>query len=414
MERLKELIASLMPGFFLIGYNIGTGSLTAMSKAGANFGTDLLWAVLLSCVMTWFLINFYSRFTMATGMTAMEAYRRHIHPAYAWALWGGLAIIIVSAIMAMLGLLTDVILEWTKQALALEADRRIVGIGVALFVYGLIVLGNTRRFEAMLSIMVAIMGLAFIGSAIFFFPGFDAVLSGLVPRMPALAEGSDNSSLVILAGMVGTTVSVFTCLVRSGQVKDHSWTMVDWRKQKRDALVSVTMMFVLSTAVMLTATATLHEQDAKMNHIKEMIPMLEPLCGPLSLFVFLLGILAAGISSHMPNIMMMPWLGDDIRGRPRDTRSPRRRLVFGLLTLLSILGVFTPRPVFLMLLSQAGISVVMPISLLGLIYLSARRDIHREHRPRPTEWLALALIACFSLFMSFQGIKGLIADLVQL
>ena len=63
--KFSKLAASLMPGIFLIGYNIGTGSLTAMSKAGANFGTDLLWAVLLSCLITWFLINFFSRFICA-------------------------------------------------------------------------------------------------------------------------------------------------------------------------------------------------------------------------------------------------------------------------------------------------------------------------------------------------------------
>jgi hypothetical protein len=48
MKKFKQVLLSLMPGIFLIGYNIRTGSLTAMSKAGASFGCDLLWAVLLS------------------------------------------------------------------------------------------------------------------------------------------------------------------------------------------------------------------------------------------------------------------------------------------------------------------------------------------------------------------------------
>jgi len=41
-HRSGKWLASLMPGIFLIGYNIGTGSLTAMSKAGANYGTGIL------------------------------------------------------------------------------------------------------------------------------------------------------------------------------------------------------------------------------------------------------------------------------------------------------------------------------------------------------------------------------------
>jgi len=411
MKKITALLAPIMPGIFLIGYNIGTGSLTAMSKAGANFGCDLLWAVLLSCLITWYLINFFSRFTMVSGMTAMEAFRKHIHPAYAWVLWSGLVIIILSALMAMIGLLTDVIMVWFKELWFIEANRRIVGVVLALFVYGLILIGNTKRFEAMLSVMVALMGVAFIGSAIWFFPGFGTVLKGFVPKLPAMAEGSDNSSLVILAGMVGTTVSVFAFLIRSGQVKDHGWTMKDWRLQKRDAFVSALMMFVLSAAVMVTAAATLHTEGLKMNHIKEMIPMLKPIFGPTALQVFVIGILSAGISSHLPNMMVIPWLTDDLRGRARNTRTRRKRVVLGALTLVSMLGVFMTRPVFLMLLSQAGISLVMPMALLGLIYLSSQKDLMGEHRPAKSEWIMLAAISCFSLFMSYQALTGLFADL---
>lgn len=410
---MRKLLVSLMPGLFLIGYNIGTGSLTAMSKAGANFGCDLLWAVLLSCLITWYLINFFSRFTMVTGMTAMEAFRKHIHPGYAWGLWCGLAVIILSALMAMVGLLTDVVLVWCREVWEMSVNRQVVGILLGALVYGLAWVGNTRRFEAMLSVMVALMGLAFIGSALWFFPGMGTVLAGLVPAMPELAEGSDNNSMVILAGMVGTTVSVFAFLIRSGQVKAHGWTMDNWAMQKRDAAVSATMMFVLSAAVMITATATLHADGQKMNHIKEMIPMLKPVFGPTALMVFALGILAAGISSHLPNLMVIPWLTDDMNGKVRNIRSGPKRLVLAGLTLVSILGVFMDRPVFLLLLSQAGISVVMPMALLGLMALSARKDVLPRHRPRPDEWVLLALIALFSLFMSIQGIRGLIADLIE-
>ncbi len=411
MNQLKRGLQSVLPGIFLIGYNIGTGSLTAMSKAGANFGTDLLWAVLLSCLITWYLINFFSRFTMASGMTAMEAYRRHIHPLYAWVLWTGLSIIILSALMAMIGLLADVILVWCKEVWSLQASRIPVGIVLALLVYGLILIGNTKRFEAMLGIMVALMGIAFIGSAIWFFPGIELALKGLVPSLPKVAEGSDNSAMVILAGMVGTTVSVFAFLIRSGQVKDHGWTMTEWKLQKRDAMVSAVMMFVLSAAVMLTAAATLHVNGQKMNHIKEMIPMLRPLFGPLALFVFAIGIMAAGISSHLPNMMVIPWLSDDMQGKTRNTRTLPKILVLGGLTVISMLGVMIDRPVFLLLLSQAGISVVMPLALLGLMFLSTRKDILGPHRPKRTEWVLLGLIACFSIFVSSQAIKGLIRDI---
>lgn len=171
------------------------------------------------------------------------------------------------------------------------------------------------------------------------------------------------------------------------------------------------MMLILSAAVMITATATLHVAGEKMNHIKEMIPMLKPLFGPAALFVFAIGIMAAGMSSHLPNMMVIPWLTDDLEGKARQTRSLQKRIVLGALTVISMLGVFIDRPVFLLLLSQVGISIVMPMALLGLMYLSARHIEQKEYRPNRAEWIVLVLIAGFSLFMSVQGISGLIKDL---
>jgi hypothetical protein len=36
MNKLKQILSSLAPGFFIIGYMIGTGSVTTMVVAGAD------------------------------------------------------------------------------------------------------------------------------------------------------------------------------------------------------------------------------------------------------------------------------------------------------------------------------------------------------------------------------------------
>ena len=68
MSNIKRIFVSILPGIFLIGYNIGTGSVTAISKAGANFGLDLLWAFIISCLLTCYLIVHFSKYTMVTGL----------------------------------------------------------------------------------------------------------------------------------------------------------------------------------------------------------------------------------------------------------------------------------------------------------------------------------------------------------
>ena len=112
--RLSQLVASLLPGIFLIGYNVGTGSITAMSKAGAVFGTELLWAVLLSCVMTFYLMSLCSRFTIVTGMTLIEGMRRYIHPTLALLFLVALSAIILSALVGVLGIIAEVLQVWSE------------------------------------------------------------------------------------------------------------------------------------------------------------------------------------------------------------------------------------------------------------------------------------------------------------
>ena len=60
-------------------------------------------------------------------------------------------------------------------------------------------------------------------------------------------------SFVIIASMVGTTVSVFVFIIRTGLVCEKGWTMKEHRIQRRDAGFSALLMFIISAAVMITA-----------------------------------------------------------------------------------------------------------------------------------------------------------------
>ena len=67
-------------GFFMIGYVIGTGSVTTMATAGARYGMSLTWALFLSCFFTAILMIAISRLTIVTDNTIMYNFRIHIHP----------------------------------------------------------------------------------------------------------------------------------------------------------------------------------------------------------------------------------------------------------------------------------------------------------------------------------------------
>ena len=410
--RLKRAIASVLPGIFLIGYNIGTGSITSMSKSGANFGMDLLWTVLLSCLVTYYLINLFSRYTMVTGETVIHGMKKHISPALVIILIAALSMIILAALMGVIGIIADVLSVWSETAFQKSISPTFWAVITAAIIYVVVYFGNYSTFEKILAVLVAVMGLAFIISMFIEFPSPGEIARGLIPKLPDEALDSDNSAAVIIAGMVGTTVSVFAFIIRSQIVKDTGWQMADNQIQKRDALVSVSLMFILSAAVLITATFTLHTHGFKMNSVSEMIPLLEPLAGDAALGIFVLGIIAAGLSSHLPNLLVIPWLIIDYKGSGRDTRTPLFRVLLLILSIVSVIGTTLGfKPIFVLLVSQACIAVVLPLTLAGVFYLTGKESLMHQYKNSKIKTLLNLAILALSLYLSYLAIGGLWQDL---
>jgi Mn2+/Fe2+ NRAMP family transporter len=415
MNKIKTIIASILPGIFIIGYNVGTGSITSMSKAGANFGLDLLWAIALSCIITYYLILLFSRYTMQTGETFIEGVKQHIHPGLAVFLIAVLSMIILGALMGVLGIIAQVLFIWAETAFQKNISLKAWGILVACIIYLLLWFGRYSIFEKILAILVSAMGVAFISSMFIGFPSFSELASGFVPSIPKQAAGSDNGPTVIIAGMIGTTVSVFAFIIRTQIIKETGWKMKDKLIQRRDAAVSASMMFIISAAVIITAASTLHAQGLKMNSVVEMIALLEPIAGKRALGIFVIGIVAAGLSSHLPNLLVIPWLLIDYRSESRDTRKLKYRIMLLLLSIISLAGILLDiKPVYIMIISQACLTVVLPVSIGAIFYLTQNKSLMKQHANKLWDTLILSIITGFSLYMSIVGVRGLIADLAIL
>ena len=76
LEKTKKRLKDFGPAFFIIGYVVGTGSVTSMVVSGAKFGLSLSWALLLSCFFTYFLLIAISKLTIVSGNTLMFNFKK--------------------------------------------------------------------------------------------------------------------------------------------------------------------------------------------------------------------------------------------------------------------------------------------------------------------------------------------------
>lgn len=406
-KKFTSALALFLPGIFLLGFNIGTGSVTAMAKAGASYGMSLLWTIVASCLTTFFMINLYSRFTLVTGMTALQAFKRHIHPGIGVFFIVALSAGVMGSVMGVMGIVADICHVWSKTIWSQGIHPAYFAGFFILLVYFIFWNGKTQFFERALAVIVAIMSACFILNFFIMMPDPVDILKGLIPSIPSSNSTTDKQPFLVVASLVGTTVFSGLFIVRTTLMKEAGWTIANLKDQTKDAIVSVTLMFVISASIMAAAAGTLNVASVELENASQMITLLEPLAGKLAMSIFAFGLIAAGVSSQFPNVLMLPWLLCDYNETDRDmTLSKYRLIVFAISLLGLIVPIFNAPPVFVMIVSQAFNSIILPFTVGCIIYLGNRKDLMKEYSNSITTNGFLIAIFLFSIFTSFIGLKG--------
>lgn len=406
-SKFSKLLALFLPGIFLLGFNIGTGSVTSMAKAGATYGMSLLWTIVASCLTTYFMISLYGRFTLVTGETALQAFRKHIHPAVGIFFIVALTAGVCGSVMGVMGIVAEICYEWSKDIVDGGISPFYFALFFVVLVYFIFWKGKTQFFERSLAVIVAIMSASFLLNFFIMMPPPGDIVMGLIPNIPEIPEELGGSPFLVIASLVGTTVFSGLFIIRTTLVKEAGWTIKDIKKQRTDAIVSVTLMFVISGSIMAAAAATLHMEGLGLSKASQMIELLEPLAGKLATSIFAIGIISAGVSSQFPNVLMLPWLLCDYNQSERDMTLTKYRIIVFFISLLGlVVPLFEARPILVMIVSQAFQSVILPATVGCILYLGNRKDLMGEYKNNSTTNFFLVLILLFSIFTSFIGIQG--------
>lgn len=405
-KPLKKILIGLSaigPGLFLIGYNIGTGSVTTMAKVGAEHGMTLTWTLVLSCIFTYILMVAYGKTTLVTGKTAMFNIKNNFTYGKVLAIYIIIALVIgeILALMGIFGIVADLLQEGSRLLWG--------GTGFSTFwitfilvvaLYVLLWKGYYQTFEKILTFFVILMALSFI--AVFFIvkPSISAIISGLVPSIP-----NKPGSFLLIAAIAGTTCSAAVFIMRSTVVAEKGWTIKNLKNEKNDAAVSASMMFFLSLVIMAVSAGTLHVMGLNLTDTVEMINLFEPIGGKIAAFILILGIVGAGISTVFPIILIAPWLISDYTGKERNIHSPMYRIL-GLIGVLFGFGMqfIDTTPPLLMVFSQAFQALILPAVAIPVFILINRKSLMNKHVAGSGMNIGLIAVMLFSLLTAYLAI----------
>lgn len=418
-KRFWLLLLSIGPGIFAIGYTIGTGSVTSMSKAGSAYGMQLIWVLFLSAFFAWILMEAYGRYAIATGDTAMHGYRNHLKYGKYIAIlvifgvtfgqWNSLAGILGLSANAFFEILvmSNPRLSGMEYGLTL-----IIGILLVGMMYLFLLNGKYSFFEKVLVVFVSIMGISFLVSCFIVPPSLSDVVQGFIPSIPKNESGVSDYMLV--AAFVGTTMAAPTFVVRPLFLKGKGWTRENARDQSRDALYSAILMFLISGAVMAASAGAIYKTGGEpIRVVLDMVQGLEPVAGRAAVFIFMFGAISAGLSSIFPIMMVLPLLLADFKSGELDTRSKQ----FKVLTLVAaIVGltvlIIGANPVEAQIITQVFNVFILPIVIGAIIFLVNRKKIMGTLKAGLMLNMGLWLALIFSLLISFTGILGIV-DLIR-
>ncbi len=402
-KRIIVALAAVGPGLFLIGYNIGTGSVTTMAKTGAEHGMELFWALVLSAVFTFVLMVAYGKVTLVTGKTALNNIRNQFRFGWILALYILIALIIgeLLALIGVMGIVADMVQEAFRSlfgGMVVSRFRIILVLAVGLYI--LLWYGQYRTFEKVLTFFVIFMGLSFF--VVFFMvkPDFGAIAKGLIPGIP-----KTPGAMGLVAAIAGTTCSAAVFIMRSTVVAEKGWGIKNLKDEKKDAFVSAAMMLFISGIIMAVAAGTLHVMGLKLDNTVEMIHLFEPIGGNVAAFILILGIVGAGLSTIFPIVLIAPWLIADFTGKPRNIHSAQSRiLVFVAMIFAFGTVVLEQRPPALMVFSQAFQAMILPAVAIPILLLINRPGLMDNNKATKFENIGIWAVVIFSLVTTYFAI----------
>jgi len=405
-QRIVLGLSLVGPGLFLIGYNIGTGSITTMAKAGADYGMTLFWALILSCIFTYILMVAYGKLTLITGTTALDNIKRNYAFGKPLAIYILAAVIVgeLLAVMGVMGIVVELLQEGINLVFGIEGFSPwiITGILVVLL-YFLLWNGHYKRFEKLLTFFVILMGLCFIIVFFLVSPDFVTIVKGMVPSVP-----DKPGSFRLIAAMAGTTCSAAVFVVRSTVVAEKGWTIDNLETEKRDAMVSASMMLFLSGIIMAVSAGTLHVMGLSLTNTVEMIYLFEPIGGKAAALILIIGIAGAGLSTVFPIILIAPWLICDYSGKERNIQSPLFRWL-GLIGILFSFGflLMDEKPPGLMVFSQAFQACILPAVAIPVYFLLKDVELMKNHKMKMSFNIGMIAVIIFSLITTYFALIDL-------
>jgi Mn2+/Fe2+ NRAMP family transporter len=400
---IKKLSSYFGPGTFVAAAFIGPGTITICSIAGVRFGTDLLWALVLSIVATIILQNMSARIGLVTQMDLGTAMREIVSQPLLKALLMVLVVVAIvfgnaayeagnisGAVMGFSVIYADTQLSFGDFTL----DYLPLVIGASC--YFILNLNSYKKIEKLLIVLVVLMSLSFLATALITKPDLLSLVKGITLfKMP-------SDSLTTVLAIVGTTIVPYNLFLHSSVVQEK-WKGVSGLKfAKLDSAIAIGLGGLVSIAVVVAASKIPKEE---LRSILDMAETLEPLYGVYAKYLLGFGFFAAGITSTLTAALAAAYVLKGCLGWKIDNTHPKFKWTWrGILLLGVVFSSLGINPIELIQIAQVSNAILLPFIAILLLAIVSNRKLMGDYKNTQLQNTVGVLIILFCLFLSVKSL----------
>jgi manganese transport protein len=366
--RIRTAIAFGGPAIIASIAYMDPGNFATNIQAGAKYGYELLWVVLLANVIAMLFQALSAKLGIVTGRNLPELCRNHFPRPVVLAMWG------VSEIAAMATDLAEFLGGAIGLSLLLHIPLLAGMAATAAITYGLLMC-EQFGFRPLELVIGAIVGLICICYIVEMFNApIDWSAAAFHTVTPQLA---DSEALLLAVGIIGATVMPHAIYLHSGltqariPVRDDNDRRMVLRFSNREVVIALSMAGLVNMAMVMMASSAFHAGHPEVAQIETAYHTLTPLLGAAAAGIFLVSLIASGISASTVGTMAGQMIMQGFVG----FRIPLwlRRLV----TMIPAFAVIAlgAEPTRALVLSQVVLSIALPLPMISLVIFTSRTDV---------------------------------------
>ncbi|MEI7449829.1 MAG: Nramp family divalent metal transporter [Desulfomonile sp.] len=401
---LWGIMVLMGPGIITSNVDNDAGGITTYSLAGANFGLTMLWSILPITLILVVVQEMGARMGVVSGKGLSDLIRERF----------GVKITFYIMILLVVTNLGNTLAEFAGIAASLEifGISRYLSVPLSImFLMWLAVKGTYRSVEKVF-LTACVFYVAYVVAGFLVRPDWVDV----VHAMGSPTIRIETPFLVMLTGLVGTTIAPWMQFYLQASVVDKGLGAKDLRAVRLDVIIGSIVVSVVAFFIILACASTLYKAGIKIEEAAEAALALEPLAGKYCTWLFAFGLFnasmfAAAILPLSTAYTVCEAFGWESSLDKKFSEAPQFYGLYCFIIFFSGLIILAPKLplVSIMFISQVINGLVLPVVMIFILYLINDPRVMMEHTNgrflNVLSWVAVIFLTVLSVATILFALK---------